>query len=188
MKKFKTCRINLKIIIFNAIFLVIIFNSSLLKSYEKGLDNKQSKLVKITVKQIKETPPTFSYTVTNSYDYSIKTIIFGTAKSNHLKMTSFSDNVPTSIKAPKGWKGRHLFGHESIYMRILFRSSESDVEIKPNTSLGGFIIEMPKLVKRVPQYDGNGKLVTRFDIKKICFKVRFSDYSMVWGKVIHKVK
>ena len=188
MKKFKTYRINLKIIIFNAIFLVIIFYSSFLESGKKGLSNKQSKFVKIFVEQIKETPPTFSYTVTNSYNYSISMIKLGAVKSNHLKIPSSSDNIPTSIKVPKGWEGRYIFEHERPYLRILIKSSESDVEIKPNTSLGGFIIEMPKPVKRVPLYDSEGKLVTKVDMKKIYFWVRFSDLSGEWGKVIQKVK
>lgn len=82
-----------------------------------------TKFVKITVKVVTTSPPTYIYTVTNLYQSSIVNITLGS--SDHKDMRIMPDNIPKVVESPKGWEGEHVFVHESEYMHIFWNVKDN---------------------------------------------------------------
>lgn len=140
-------------------------------------------LVRVTVKQIAISPPTYVYTITNLYQSPIVDFILGRGDQREMLITP--DNIPTAVESPQGWDGQYIFVEESEYMHIFWLAKDKQFVIAPNTSLSGFKLVMPKPMERkVPLYGPSGEIDAPLDMKKAPFDVRFNDSTCVWGRVV----
>lgn len=141
-----------------------------------------SKLVKITVKEVTISPPTYVYEIINLYQSSI--INFTLGASDHKEMRIMPDNIPKAVESPQGWGGESVFVEETEFMHIFWSVKDNQFEIAPGTSLTGFKLIMPQPVERKkPLYHPSGAPAVPHNMKKTPFKVRFKDGTCVWGKV-----
>ncbi len=144
-----------------------------------------TELVKVTVKQIAISPPTYTYTIANFYESPIMNFSVGIG--NQPEMLIFPDNIPQSVGSPNGWEGQYIFGYESQYMKVHWEVKHEQYVIAKNDSLSGFMVLMPEPIEmKTPLYAPDGKLAIPLDMKSAPYKVRFKDGICVWGRVVEE--
>ena len=173
---------NSKTLISIAALLQVVFILITSSAISKGECDGPTKFIKVTVKQVSTSPPTYIYTITNIYQSSIRNFTLGV--SDHKELRIMPDNIPANVESPQGWQGQYVFGEDSDYMHIFWNVVGNQFEIVPGTSVTGFKLIMPQPVKSKERlYYSDGTPAVPHDMKKTPFKVRFKDGTCVWGKV-----
>lgn len=145
--------------------------------------NRAVDVVRVTVKQENEFPPTYSYVIKNlrKSPIAIKSIALG--DSDHEEMYSVQDNIPKNFVSPEGWESGISYTDESVFMRIFWKTKDSTV-IAPRGSFGGFKVELPQpVMKKGEVHYLYGKPIEVFDMKKAPFNILLGDGACLWGRV-----
>jgi hypothetical protein len=99
-------------------------------------------LVRITAQQLSETPPSFSFLVTNLTQVALTGIVIG-RQDRTLPIKGVAPNVPARMDSPPGWEGRPVHVEETPYMYYLWENKDPSKRIMAQQSAAGFRITLP---------------------------------------------
>jgi len=129
-------------------------------------------LVRITAQQLSETPPSYSFLVTNLTTVALTGIVIG-RQDRTLPIKGVAPNVPARMDSPPGWEGRHVHVEETPYLYYLWENKDTSKRIMAQQSAAGFRITLPDSKKDPVQVTFN----------RIPFEVAFADGSCQSGLV-----
>jgi len=98
-------------------------------------------LVRITAQQLSESPPSYSFLVTNLAPVAITGIVIG-RHDRTLPIKGIAPNVPARMDSLPGWAGLHVFVEETPYMYYLWENKDTSKRIMPQQSVAGFRITL----------------------------------------------
>jgi hypothetical protein len=130
---------------------------------------ENSSQVRITAQQLTKDPPSYSFLVTNLTNSTIFIIVIGSGPRQWLRSSAM--NVPTGIESPDGWKGSHVFAHESPYMKYMWMKEATAKGIPPGESACGFRINLPIVNYKEPLFSEDGKEVKQVDFRNVPFRI-----------------
>ena len=131
---------------------------------------------KVVVKAVRfsDSPPAYSFRVTNNGTRSVGIVVLGEDAERRLRIAP--ETVPTSIGSPTGWEGIHVFGqdprrqkvHSPTLITYLWTAKKPEARIQPGQSLSGFSVQLPPGSENTKSADGSG---AGFDISNLPFLV-----------------
>ena len=141
--------------------------------------------VKVTVKQLSESPRVYSYTIRNLSKFAIKSFTLGIGEKR--EMLVLPENTPISVGSPDGWEGFYVYPEQEniLTMHIFWGSKDKRLDIKPGESKEGFIVVMPE-IKRDKIIGPSSEIIKPLDMKNAPFDLRFSNFKCVWGRVVEE--
>lgn len=138
--------------------------------------------VRVTAQQLRKDPPSYTFLITNLTDSPIVSFIIGEGEEPWLRI--ISGNIPTSMESPNGWKGLHIFRHESIYMYYLWQRKDPTKSILPQKSACGFRINLPTTAgQKMRLFGPKGKEAVQVDFRYIPFRVQLANNTNYCGIV-----
>jgi len=140
--------------------------------------------VRVTAQQVSGTPPTYTLLVTNTATAPVRAIVIGGGGDDPqaLPIIGLAFNIPTSVRAPRGWAGEYVFGEESARLTYVWRAGAPAAEIAPGQSATGFTLVLPPVPPGRAKQLFNRVEVTQVNFDGTPFLARLSDGRCVWGK------
>jgi len=137
--------------------------------------------VRITGQQLRISPPSYRFVVSNSTNSPILSVIIGEATKPELRGSQM--NIPLRMESPDGWTGTQVFREESPYMYYWWNAKNMAKGILPQQSSCNFRIDLPSIEGLKPQVFGDGKPAVQVDFKDIPFRVDLANGAIYCGTI-----
>lgn len=106
----------------------------------------------------------YAFRVTNNDEGAIHSLAIGEDVGQLPPLIVPPDTVPTSIRAPSGWRGVHVFGqdwrkpgrHWTPAVSYVWIAEDEEARIQPGESLSGFSLLLPAPTRPDPAELGRG--------------------------------
>ena len=133
--------------------------------------------LRITARQVRESPPAFVFPVTNLADVPLDFVdIGGTAELSRTRGLLVADfNTPTRMFAPPGWTTMVTPGGGTNFFGYIWRTTDKAHAIQPGESRCGFRVELPVFhPPKIPLYS-EGALAVQTTFQNLPFTVLWPD-------------
>lgn len=121
--------------------------------------------------------PSYTFRVTNNAKRPIYLLVVG-ADGELPPLVIAPETIPTSMSAPKGWEGTHVFGqdwrhrerHSPSLVSYLWTAEDSESRIQSGESLSGFSVQLPAPTRASPRELGEP---VHSDLTEVSFLTHF---------------